>query len=249
MSSNVAKGYHLVEPGENGDWDGDLTRREALLAQKEKRFKLAFLGNIGVFVISLCFLAISWFSKRECDMLQCDRLLSPYCECRRLSAAIALRQLLANRELETNSSHQHPYSMAASSTGRATSKTSSIKRRNTEARLRLSWKRPGRSCGIVRTYLTHPRTVYLSNLTMSSEPGIGLHIEQIAKLNKTRPGVSFTEIEGSDPKKPTYAATLEVFHQLHCLVRQPVLPRETTLYIMLTIAACHRALSARRPGR
>lgn len=49
-------------------------------------------------------------------------------------------------------------------------------------------------------------------------------MEDIVKLNKTRPGVEFTEIEGSDPKNPTYASTLEAFHQLHCLVNTLPLP-------------------------
>lgn len=81
MPSDVtAKGYRPVEAAdnENGDWDGDLTRREAQLAQKEKRFRVAFGANILVFLVSLCFLAFSWFSKPS--LLECDRMTSPYCE-------------------------------------------------------------------------------------------------------------------------------------------------------------------------
>lgn len=92
-SDATAKGYRPVKASENdnGDWDGDLTRREAALAQREKRFKLALIGNAAVFLVSLCFLAISWFSKPS--MLECDKMTSPYCEYPTLSRAIIYRRI------------------------------------------------------------------------------------------------------------------------------------------------------------
>ncbi len=50
------------------------------------------------------------------------------------------------------------------------------------------------------------------------DPGVAIDDAGIAALNKTRPGVQFAQVDGSDPKRPTYAVSLEVFHQLHCLV-------------------------------
>lgn len=37
-------------------------------------------------------------------------------------------------------------------------------------------------------------------------------------LNKTG-DVKYAQVIGSDPNNPTYGGNLEVFHQIHCLVR------------------------------
>ncbi len=86
-------------------------------------------------------------------------------------------------------------------------------------------------------------------LCVSAEPGVGLKIDEIAKLNKTRPGVDFSQIEGSDPNDPTYAATLESFHQIHCLVCHLLSLFAPILPCSLTDLLTNRASSARRPGR
>lgn len=60
----------------------------------------------------------------------------------------------------------------------------------------------------------------------SAEPPIGVDDEIVKQLNKTED--KHVEIIGSDPKKPTYAAMVEVFHQLHCLVRFSLPNRKIT---------------------
>ncbi len=157
MPSDVtAKGYRPVDAAdnENGDWDGDLTRREAQLAQKEKRFRVAFGGNILVFLISLCFLAISWFSKPS--LLECDRMTSPYCE----FAAPADYLHWKRREsgmLTFCFAIQLRCLMEAWSIGKVTSKTSSTRRPSTEGRPRSNSSRRGKSSGIVRIHHAQPR--------------------------------------------------------------------------------------------
>ncbi len=76
----TAKGYCPVQTAdkESGDWDGDLTRREAQLARKERRLKFVAAGNVVVFLISLCFLAFARRAKPS--LLECDIMTSPYCE-------------------------------------------------------------------------------------------------------------------------------------------------------------------------
>jgi hypothetical protein len=50
-----------------------------------------------------------------------------------------------------------------------------------------------------------------------ADPPIGVDSEIIKGLNKTE--AKHVQVIGSDPNNPTYAAMVEVFHQLHCLVR------------------------------
>lgn len=54
---------------------------------------------------------------------------------------------------------------------------------------------------------------------LPKDPPIGVDDEIVKDLNKTE--AKHVEIIGSDPNNPTYAAMVEVFHQLHCLVRSP----------------------------
>ncbi|KAM3464465.1 hypothetical protein MY5147_009503 [Beauveria neobassiana] len=177
-SAAEAKGYRPVDAAadETGDWDADLTRREARLAQREKRCRAILFGNALVFFLSLCFLAMARLSKPS--LLECDKMTSPYSPV-------------------FNGGVEH-------------------------------WEGDFENTFNQTSKYRGPPTLELENAweELWYQPGVGLTLDDIAKLNKTRAGVSFTEIEGSDPKNPTYASTLEVFHQLHCLslIRQATWP-------------------------
>lgn len=54
------------------------------------------------------------------------------------------------------------------------------------------------------------------------DPGMPVTDAGVAALNKTDQG-EYIQIVGSDPKHPTYGSIVEVFHQLHCLVRSHML--------------------------
>lgn len=54
---------------------------------------------------------------------------------------------------------------------------------------------------------------------------IGINNVVVAGLNKTDQAKHY-EINGSDPKEPTYAASLELFRQLRCLVSPRIRGRE-----------------------
>ncbi|KAK3196268.1 hypothetical protein K4F52_000648 [Lecanicillium sp. MT-2017a] len=78
--------------------------------------------------------------------------------------------------------------------------------------------------GDLVNYFNHS-TIYRGPPTLEREiawndlwhrPGIPIDRNGIAALNKSNI-VNPTEIIGSDPNHPTYAAQVEVFHQLHCL--------------------------------
>ncbi|KHN95181.1 uncharacterized protein MAM_06892 [Metarhizium album ARSEF 1941] len=67
----------------------------------------------------------------------------------------------------------------------------------------------------------------------------------VAALNQTRAG-THPQVKGSDPAKPQYGATIEVFHQLHCLVSLHLhlhlpLPLHPPLHCTCT-CTCHAAL-------
>lgn len=176
-SAAEAKGYRPVDAAdETGDWDADLNRREARLAQREQRCRAVLVGNALVFFLSLCFLAMARLSKPS--LLECDKMTSPYSPV-------------------FNGGVEH-------------------------------WEGDFQNAFNQTSKYRGPPTLELENAweELWYQPGVGLTIDEIAKLNKTRPGVSFTEIEGSDPENPTYASTLEVFHQIHCLslIRQATWP-------------------------
>lgn len=76
-------------------------------------------------------------------------------------------------------------------------------------------------------------------------PGIPIDRSGIAALNKSGLG-SPTEAIGSNPDHPTYAAYVEVFHQLHCLVR--VMCFSYPLGV-LTLIKLFRTRYDKQPGR
>ena len=82
---------------------------------------------------------------------------------------------------------------------------------------------------------------------MPQDPPIGVDDEIVKDLNKTE--AKHVEIIGSDPNKPTYAAMVEVFHQLHCLVRPPNAKIHSlqSLLLLLTLTP-KRTSSAKQPG-
>jgi hypothetical protein len=49
----------------------------------------------------------------------------------------------------------------------------------------------------------------------------------VQALNQTQNG-KHAQVQQSDPANPQYGATVEVFHQLHCLV-SPALPRRNNV--------------------
>lgn len=55
-------------------------------------------------------------------------------------------------------------------------------------------------------------------LTLPPDHLIRVDAAGVAALNQTHAG-RHAQVKGSDPAHPEFGATIEVFHQLHCLVR------------------------------
>lgn len=74
------------------------------------------------------------------------------------------------------------------------------------------------ACGIVSSTPRAAERMTGTTMLTFTAPGISIDQAGIDALNKSQPGKSYAHSLASTPEKPLYAASLEVTHQLHCLV-------------------------------